>query len=67
MTDVRDLLRELAGTTCRCGATKRARNTFCAACYVALPPPMRRALYRPIGAGYEEAYEAAVAALETRR
>lgn len=57
------LVRELAGTTCRCGRVKRARMTFCGRCYHALPPPLRAALYRPIGEGYEDAYAAAVASL----
>jgi hypothetical protein len=62
--DVSDLLRELRGTTCRCGATKRTRETFCRGCYHRLAPPQRRALYRPIGEGYEEAYRDAVASLD---
>jgi hypothetical protein len=63
MTDVADLLRELAGTTCRCGRPKRGRQTFCLDCYVRLTPPRRRALYSLIGEGYEEAYADAVASL----
>jgi hypothetical protein len=61
--DVHDLVRELAGTTCRCGRAKKARMTLCAHCYHLLPPPLRSALYRRIGEGYEEAVEAAVTAL----
>lgn len=57
------LVRELASTTCRCGRRKRARMTLCGRCYHALPPPLRAALYRPIGDGYEEAVAAAVAHL----
>ena len=64
MIDVHDLLRELRGTTCRCGAAKRTRETFCRDCYYRLSPPQRRALYRLVGEGYEEAYAAAVAKLE---
>lgn len=60
---VHDLVGELASTTCRCGRTKRRRQTFCFACFHALPPPLRAALYRRIGEGYEEAYAAAVAHL----
>lgn len=62
MTDT--LVRELAGTTCRCGRSKKARQTFCSRCYFALSPPLRAALYRQVGEGYEEAYAAAVAALD---
>lgn len=60
------LVRELAGTTCRCGRAKRARQTFCSRCYFALAPPLRATLYQRIGEGYEEAYAAAVAALAGR-
>ncbi|HEV8639407.1 MAG TPA: hypothetical protein VG370_34800 [Chloroflexota bacterium] len=57
------LIRELVGTVCRCGRPKAHRQTFCKPCYFALPPPVRAALYRGIGEGYEEAYADAVAAL----
>jgi hypothetical protein len=58
------LIRELFGTTCRCGKPKGSRMTFCGRCYHRLPPPARSALYRRVGEGYEEAYDAAVAILE---
>ena len=58
--DVRELMAELSSATCRCGKPKRMRETFCNHCYRTLPPPMRRALYRLVGEGYEEAYAAAV-------
>ena len=50
------LARELIGTTCRCGNSKQTKQTFCRKCYYSLPPEMRRALYRRMGEGYEEAY-----------
>lgn len=56
----RQLTQELAGITCRCGQHKTARNTFCGQCYRALPPCKRRALYKKMGAGYEEAYHDAI-------
>jgi hypothetical protein len=59
-----ELVRELRGTECRCGRPKGANKTFCQACYYALPEYMRRALYRRVGSGYEEAYSAAVAFLK---
>jgi hypothetical protein len=65
MIDIADLMRELAGTTCRCGRPKRRRETFCRDCYYRLGPPQRRALYALVGEGYEEAYEAAVASLSS--
>ena len=64
---IADLMRGLAGTVCRCGRPKAKRETFCKTCYFALPPPMRTALYRNIGAGYEEAYTAAAVALDEAR
>lgn len=50
---------ELRSNECRCGRKKQPGRSFCYRCYYALPGEMRRALYRPIGKGYEAAYEAA--------
>lgn len=58
--DQQALLAELGGIRCRCGRSKRPRATFCLDCYWSLPALLRRALYRGIGEGYEEAYAAAV-------
>lgn len=58
--DVADLLRELKGTTCQCGADKKSMQTFCTPCFFHLPRHMRHALYDKIGEGYEEAYTAAL-------
>lgn len=52
----KELLAELVGTTCRCGARKVARQTFCRAHYFRLPAGMRNALYDGMGQGYEDAY-----------
>lgn len=61
------LIRELLGTTCpACNGTKKTRQTLCGRCYHALPKNMQMALYRYVGAGYEEAYEAAVKFLRNR-
>lgn len=51
------IYRELGATTCACGATKKARQTFCRVHYFALPVGMREALYDVDG--YVEAYRAA--------
>jgi len=64
---VAELMAELMGMTCRCGRPKRSKNTFCSACYAALPKAMQRALYQRCGHGYEEAYAAAVVELSNRR
>lgn len=53
---LRDLLVELAGTKCFCGATKLARRSFCINDYWALPHSLRQRLYLKIGHGYETAY-----------
>lgn len=54
------LLHELATVQCRCARPKQPRQTFCRACYYALSPEMRQALYFKLGKGYEAAYVAAV-------
>jgi hypothetical protein len=61
----RDLLAELRGVTCRCGATKRPATTFCPSCYFSIPRPLRTDLYRLFGEGYEAAYDRAVTFLTT--
>ncbi len=59
----RALVAELQGTACRCGASKKAKQTFCRACYFALPKGQREALYHRVGNGYEAAYAAAILTL----
>ena len=44
---------------CLCGRSKKPRFAFCYQCYKKLPPDMQRALYKPFGGGYEQAFEAA--------
>lgn len=53
-------MKELGGVTCRCGREKRRGQTFCHWCYYRLPTHIRKALYRRIGEGYEEAYRDAL-------
>ena len=60
----RELIAELQGTACRCGSTKRPKQTFCHTCYYSLSADTRRALYRRVGEGYEEAYDEAIRELE---
>jgi hypothetical protein len=62
-TEALGLVHELWGRIRRCGRGKWSGRTFCARCYYALPPPLRRALYRGVGSGYEEAYAEAAAYL----
>lgn len=58
--DVRFYLDELKSDECQCGRPKRPRNSLCFRCYKDLPEDMKKDLWQPIGAGYEEAYDAAV-------
>lgn len=54
----------LRSTVCpACDNSKRARQTLCPSCYRRLNPQQKRALYNPVGAGYEEAVFDALAAL----
>lgn len=64
---VRELLQELGGLVCRCGRRKGARKTFCPTCFARLPRDLQRPLYRRIGEGYEEAYEAAAAVVDRHK
>jgi hypothetical protein len=50
---------------CLCGREKSSGRSFCYHCYKELPGDMQKALYRQIGDGYEEAFEDAVAWLQT--
>lgn len=62
----REMLDELKGVRCRCGAVKVPGQTFCKRCYYALSPAQRKALYLRFLHGYEAAYTAACAALEDK-
>lgn len=66
MTDL-ELVKELVRKTCRCGAAKKAHQTFCLRCYQSLPGMMQRALYARLGKGYREAYHQAAEFLDTER
>lgn len=54
-----ELIRELAGPLCFCKRVKTPSQTFCKWHYFALPSEMKKALYKRVGEGYEEAYAAA--------
>jgi hypothetical protein len=55
----------LKSEECLCGRVKKPGNSFCFRCYKELPADMQKALYRKMGDGYEEAFEEAVAWLQT--
>lgn len=43
-----------------CGDKKQRRKSHCRACYFALPPELRSALYQKFGEGYEEAFRESI-------
>lgn len=54
----------LRGKTCpACGGFKRENNSLCSVCYHHCPAHIKRALYRKVGEGYEEAIDAAISSL----
>lgn len=59
-----DLIRELRGSRCRCGASKQPDRTFCGPCYRALPESLQKGLYKRVGRGYENCYTSAAAYLD---
>lgn len=62
-----ELIAELQATKCTsCFGVKKRAQTFCGFCYHALPREMQTALYRRVGAGYQEARDAAVACLAAK-
>ena len=54
-----DAVRILLAPRCVCHKAKKPRMAFCGDCFHGLPPAMQKALYRRIGSGFEEAYQAA--------
>ena len=55
-----EIIRELEGRKCICGAWKRPGWYFCKPCFLSLSRESKSAVYREIGEGYEEAYEVAL-------
>jgi hypothetical protein len=55
--DELQILQDLDGETCLCGEKKERGNSFCRPHYYKLPTHKRRALYRRVGRGYEQAFE----------
>lgn len=60
MDDKLFYLKELKSDECQCGRAKKPKNALCFFCYSSLPEDMKADLWKPIGRGYEAAYEAAV-------
>jgi hypothetical protein len=57
---MREYFNELMSEECYCGRAKRPQYSFCYTCYKRLPRHLQLDLYSRMGAGYGEAYEAAV-------
>ena len=57
-------MEELNSNGCACDRPKQPQHSFCTRCFAKLPPEMRRNIYRALGHGYEDAYEAAHKYLE---
>lgn len=55
--DAKAIFLNLFDTTCVCGSTKKARQSFCRRDYFRLPPGTRQALYER--EGYPECFAAA--------
>lgn len=58
-----EALEVLKNNQCVCGDGKQFRTAFCRKCYFKLPTAIRRALYAPLGSGFEQAYKLAVETL----
>ncbi len=47
----------LTSEQCQCERIKKQGRALCFGCFIKLPGDLARALYRPIGAGFEAAYD----------
>ena len=63
VTERNEMVKELAGGVCRCGAKKVKGQSFCGRCFYRLPRVNRQRMYQAFGQGYEDAYRDAVALL----
>lgn len=52
-------INQLKSDECICERPKKPRFAFCFNCYRRLPADMQRALYRPVGGWFEQAYDEA--------
>ena len=64
LSDRRFYMAGLSGEQCQCERWKRRGMALCHRCHKRLPAAMQRALYQPIGNGFEAAYDEAVEYLE---
>ena len=59
--DLKFYLDVLQSDQCQCERKKKPRMALCYKCYSKLPPDLQRGLWKRLRAGFEEAYEEAVA------
>ena len=52
-------VKALSSGHCTCGHAKQTGMAFCFKCWQLVPVNIRKALYRPLGDGFEAAYSAA--------
>lgn len=52
----KDCVFDLSCSLCRCGKKKERKASHCPACYRKVTPSTRKALWLPIGEGYEQAF-----------
>ena len=64
-SDRRFYVNVLKSPECQCGRTKKPGRALCWPCYQPLPRYMQDDLHQSLGDGFEEAYEAAVAWLNS--
>jgi hypothetical protein len=62
-----EILRIFMSLTCFCGKDKKPQMSHCTSCYYLLPSDARKALWRKIGKGYEEAFRESLAILERQK
>ena len=51
---------DLQGKECQCGKPKQPKKSFCPSCYKKLPLNLQSDIYKRIGEGYQEAFDASV-------
>ena len=65
--DAKRCIQSLNSTTCpACGKTKRRAMSLCGGEYHSLPADLRKALYSPVGQGYESAMARALEFLDVK-
>lgn len=65
--DRNEAINILSAEICACKKVKARRSAFCKSCYFRLPPTIRRALYSPLGRGFEQSYDLALDTLGLKK